>query len=156
MRYRMVVFALALLSAACAGRDETRQTEVAERGRAVMPFDLDRTTHVFERTADGGVQRVVSDDDDVEQVRRIREHLQEQASRFAEGDFHSPERIHGEHMPGLHEMVMGHDRVAIGYRPIDGGGEITYRSEDEGMVEAIHAWFAAQLADHGAHARPRR
>ena len=43
------------------GGEEDRQAEVAERGAAVMPFDLERTTHVFKALPDGGVQTVVAD-----------------------------------------------------------------------------------------------
>ena len=50
-----------------AGRDEqrasaARQAEIAARGRQVMPFDLERTTHRFAKSATGGVQTVTSDD----------------------------------------------------------------------------------------------
>jgi hypothetical protein len=35
----------------------SRQAAVAARGRAVMGFDLDRTTHLFQALADGGGRR---------------------------------------------------------------------------------------------------
>ena len=40
--------------------DLARQADVAGRGADVMPFDLKATTHVFTKTAHGGVQRVVA------------------------------------------------------------------------------------------------
>ena len=132
---------------------EERQAEVAEAGQGVMPFDLDATTHIFEKVETGGVQRVVADTDDPGQVSLIRSHLSEEAERFARGDFHDPAMIHGDDMPGLHALVMGHDRVSIGYREIERGGEITYQSADPELVEAIHLWFDAQVSDHGEHAR---
>ena len=91
-------------------RDEMteRQAMVAEAGRDVMPFDLDATTHIFEKTEQGGVQQVVADDpDDAATIEQIRSHLAEQAERFAQGDFHNPQMIHGAAMPGLHELMMG-------------------------------------------------
>ncbi|MBT8488054.1 MAG: aspartate carbamoyltransferase [Gemmatimonadetes bacterium] len=133
--------------------DEQRRGEVAARGAEVMPFDLDRSTHVFATTAEGGVQTVRSDDGDPEQMRLIRAHLLEEAARFARGDFHDPAMIHGDDMPGLHALVMGFERMTITYADVDGGAEIRYESPDEDLVEAIHAWFGAQLADHGAHAQ---
>ncbi len=135
-------------------RSEDRQTIVAEKGAMVMPFDLDATTHVFEKTVDGGLQQVVSDADDSEQVRLIREHLEGLSERFAAGNFHDPEMIHGSAMPGLHELVMGHDRVVIEYSEIETGAQIRYSTEDPKLVEAVHAWFDAQLSDHGEHAQP--
>jgi len=61
-----------------------------------MPFPLEQTTHVFRSSADGGTQRVVAKDrDDAEQIRLVREHLREEADRFAQGDFTDPAAIHG-------------------------------------------------------------
>jgi hypothetical protein len=134
----------------------SRQATVAARGSAVMPFDLDTSTHVFEKTARGGLQQVVSDIDDSEQVALTREHLQEEAERFSRGDFHDPVMIHGDDMAGLHELVMGHDRIVIEYSEIDAGAQILYTSEDPDLVAAIHAWFDAQVGDHGEHAQSHR
>ncbi len=143
-------------SAATADSDsalQARQAQVAMAGAGVMPFDLDRTTHVFEPVDDGGVQTVVSDDGDAEQVALIRSHLAEEAERFAQGDFHDPAMIHGDDMAGMHAMVMGYDRLEITYRDLPEGGEIRYRTEDPELVAAVHAWFEAQVMDHGEHAR---
>ena len=103
-----------------------------------MSFDLDRTTHVFEKTDDGGVQTVRSDDGDETQIRLVREHLLEESERFARGDFHDPEMIHGPEMAGLHELVMGHERIAITYEDAENGATIRYRS-DEASAEVIAA-----------------
>lgn len=149
---RLALAALLLVSA-CADATPDRQADVAARGAEVMPFDLDRSTHVFSTTDEGGVQTVRSDDGDAEQVGLIRAHLQEEAARFAQGDFHDPAMIHGGEMPGLHTLVMGADRLSIEYRDVEGGGEIRYSSADPELVTAIHEWFAAQLSDHGEHAQ---
>ena len=127
--------------------------EVAERGAEVMGFDLERSTHIFDKIENGGRQQVISDDDDPEQIVLIREHMSEIYGQFSVGNFHGPETIHGEHMPGLHELVMGHDKINIEYSELEKGGQILYTTEDEKMVEAIHAWFDAQVSDHGHHAQ---
>ncbi|MGD8288125.1 MAG: aspartate carbamoyltransferase [Gemmatimonadota bacterium] len=148
---------LMLLAAACGGSSlAQRQAEVAEAGRTVMPFDLDATTHVFEKLDDGGLQTVVADSDDAEQIRLVRSHLSEEAERFARGDFHDPTMIHGDDMAGVHALMMGHDRVTVTYRDVERGGEIRYVSEDPELVQAIHQWFDQQLRDHGQHAQPHR
>jgi hypothetical protein len=65
-----------------------RQAEVAERGKDVMPFSLPATTHVFTKTAEGGVQQVVAKKaDDAAQVKLVREHLQAIRAQFLTGDF---------------------------------------------------------------------
>jgi hypothetical protein len=130
-----------------------RQAEVAERGAEVMPFDLDRTTHVFTARPGGGVQVVTADDpDDAEQVRLVRAHLGEEAGAFAGGDFGDPASIHGADMPGLAALQAGADRIAVSYQDVPAGGQLTYTTSDPALVEALHAWFDAQVSDHGSHA----
>ena len=129
-----------------------RQAVVATRGVEVMPFDLERTTHIFDKQDDGGLQQVIADDADDEQIALIRAHLAEEAERFQQGDFHDPGMIHGEDMAGLHELTMGAARIQIVYGELPDGAQIRYTTSDPALVAAIHAWFDAQLADHGDHA----
>ncbi|GAA3390429.1 hypothetical protein GCM10020369_44340 [Cryptosporangium minutisporangium] len=131
----------------------TRQGEIAERGASVMPFDLDRTTHRFVKTGSGGVQTVVSDDpQDATRVRLVRQHLQEETARFRRGDFDDPGRIHGTEMPGLQALREHGGRIVLAYAPTADGGRITYTTSDPELREALHAWFDAQVSDHGQHA----
>ncbi len=162
-RMRLIVLlpVLALPLTGCAsssGHSElaARRAAIAEAGTQVMPFDLARTTHHFEKQEDGGVQTVVSDDGDADQIRLIREHLSMEAERFSRGDFHDPAMLHGHDMPGLHALVMGAHRMDVTYAEVERGGEIRYRTGDDDLIEAIHAWFDAQLRDHGAHATGHR
>ncbi|WP_196468397.1 hypothetical protein [Planomonospora sp. ID91781] len=130
-----------------------RQAEIAARSRQVMPFDLERTTHRFAKSADGGVQTVTSDDPaDAEQVALIREHLTEEAAGFSKGDYGDPASIHGGDMPGLRELEQGHDRIAIDYAELPAGAQITYTTTETSLITALHAWFDAQVTDHGQHA----
>ena len=118
-----------------------------------MPFDLDATTHTFTKTEAGGVQVVVADDPaDLAQVRLVRAHLREEATKFRTGDYDDPARIHGMDMPGVAELSAGHERVTITYRDVENGGELRYSSEDPSLVRALHAWFDRQVQDHGQHA----
>lgn len=130
-----------------------RQETVAERGRTVMPFDLEQTTHHFTPTETGGVQDVVADQpEDVEQVSLIRTHLQQEAKAFGRGDFGDPAQIHGESMPGLAELQDGYERLQVHYRERPDGATLTYATEEPLLVDALHDWFEAQLSDHGDHA----
>lgn len=118
-----------------------------------MPFDLERTTHVFDPQPAGGVQTVVADDDaDSVQVRLVREHLREEARRFAAGDFEDPEAVHGAEMPGLGKLREGRGRITVRYSDVAAGGRIVYTTGDPDLVQALHDWFSAQTSDHGAHA----
>jgi len=142
------------LSGLFVGHDHTRQDEVAARGTEVMPFDLERTTHHFETRPWGGVQTVVADEPDAEQIELVRAHLRVEAARFARGDFDDPMAIHGHEMPGLAELRAGAEagRVEIAYADVPSGGRLTYRADERVLVNALRAWFDAQLMDHGAHA----
>lgn len=134
--------------------DAKRQADVAERGKDVMPFDLKATVHIFTKSSDGGIQRVVARrPTDTEQVRLVREHLREIQMEFLRADFSGPSQIHGDDMPGLAELKAAKPgQIAVGYDDVEGGGELTYRASDEQLVEALHKWFDAQLSDHGSDA----
>ena len=135
---------------------EIRQEEIAQKGAEVMPFDLEKTTHVFEKTETGGVQKVAADGpNDAEQVALIREHLEEEAAAFQRGDLSDPSEIHGEEMPGLEELEAGEEEIDIRYLDLPDGAKIEYRISEPALVTALHAWFDAQLSDHGGDAEER-
>jgi hypothetical protein len=126
---------------------------MVERGSTeVMPFDLNRTMHVFEPTPDGGVQSVMVHDGDPQQIALVRSHLRKEANAFARGDFSDPAKIHGMTMPGLAQLHAGASRIAVSYLQTTNGASIRYKTSDPRLVAAVHQWFAAQVKDHGAHA----
>jgi hypothetical protein len=130
-----------------------RQDAIAERGAQVMPFDLDSTTHTFTDTEDGGVQTVTADDpDDDDQIQLIRAHLREERDKFARGDFEDPAAIHGHDMDGVAELAAGYRDIAVTYTDLPDGGRLTYTTGRPDLVDAVHAWFARQVIDHGSHA----
>jgi hypothetical protein len=146
-----VTVALTLL-AGCGGSPD-RQAEVAAKGASVMPFDLERTTHRFTKADTGGVQTVVADNPaDTDQIDLIRQHLRMETDRFSRGDYTDPSRIHGNDMPGLAALRDGATRITVTYRDDPAGGQITYTTTDPALVPALHAWFDAQVSDHGQHA----
>ena len=153
-----LLFVIGLSLAGCqsqAAVNPTRLAEVAAKGAVVMPFDLERTTHIFEKMDNGGLQQVISDDGDTVQIELIRAHLAEEASRFSQGDFHDPQMIHGDNMAGLHQLMTGYQHITLEYSDIENGGQILYTTADSEMVTALHNWFDAQLSDHGPHAQPK-
>lgn len=134
------------------GRSPDRQTEVAQLGATVMPFDLDSTTHVFTPARDGGTQVVADEPGDDTQIRLIREHLVKEAKMFARGDFGDPATIHGDEMPGLEELRATYTEIRVVYSRLPDGAKITYTSRDGAAIGALHDWFQAQTGDHGGHA----
>lgn len=153
MEFATLLLSLALAAAPPATpATPERLDEVAASGARVMPFDLERTTHGFDKTADGGVQRVVAKDAaDARQIALIRAHLREIAAAFAAGDFGDPASIHGEDMPGLAVLREAEGRLSVTYADERAGGRIDYTGADADVRAAIHAWFDAQLADHARH-----
>jgi hypothetical protein len=135
---------------ACA--ETPRQVKVERNSEHVMPFSMDATMHSFVPTPNGGVQTVLVHNGDAKQVLLVRSHLKKEAQAFARGDFTDPASIHGGTMPGLQAMHAGATRISVRYAAVPNGAAITYASDDPALVSAIHAWFKAQVSDHGAHA----
>lgn len=133
---------------------EKRLDEVTLRGAHVMPFDLDLTTHVFSKTAKGGVQQVVvKNPKDNAQIKLIREHLTKIAHEFRKVDYSGPAKIHGEDMPGLEVFRnAASGQINILYDDLPNGAEIIYSTDMPTLIFAIHQWFDAQLNDHARHA----
>lgn len=131
-----------------------RQAEVSGRGKDVMPFSLAATTHIFTKTAEGGVQQVVvKNPADAAQEKMIRQHLQELRVQFLKGDYSGPSHIHGQSMPGLADLKAAKPgQIAIAYKDIEGGAQLTYNTSEANLVAALHKWFSAQLSDHGKDA----
>ena len=135
--------------------DTARLDAVQERGSHVMPFDLEKTLHIFNKTDTGGIQQVIAKDAaDTEQIGLVRSHITQLAAGFAKGDFSGPRRIHGDDMPGLNALVAAAGKVSFVYRDLINGAEIEYRSQDKQLIAAVHSYFDAQLSDHARHAMP--
>jgi hypothetical protein len=158
MRFRLAVAAAGVLGLGISGlapvAQTPRQEEVATRGAEVMPFKLSATTHVFTKTSTGGLQQVIAKDPaDTEQVRLIRAHLEDIATRFRRGDYSGPTQTHGAQMAGLAKLKAAKPGdIRIVYTTSDDGGQIEYFSRSPDLVSAIHEWFDAQLSDHGSDA----
>lgn len=134
-----------------------RQADVREKGAQVMPFALEKTVHVFDKTGSGGVQRVRSRAGEPDQVTMIRAHLRDIAQAFSARDFGKPAHIHGADMPGLAEMQRARaGELEVAYRDLDDGAEITYTAHSPALIDAVHRWFDAQLSDHGGDATTSR
>lgn len=132
---------------------QTKQENVHHMGHMVMPFDMDKTTHIFRMTESGGVQKVVVKDAAAkDQVVMIQRHLQHEAEAFQRGDYSDPASLHGATMPGLKDLQAGAARIKISYSALPTGAEIIFKTTDLHLLTAIHRWFGAQLSEHGADA----
>ena len=146
----LMLLILAGLTQASENTSKARQEEVTKRGAHVMSFSLERTVHIFAKTKSGGIQQVIiKDKADSHQITLIRKHLSNIAKEFAQGNFSDPAKIHGKDMPGLAELEKARpDQLRIVYKKLAKGAQIEYSSDNSGLIDAIHRWFDAQLADH--------
>lgn len=132
-----------------------RQAEILQRGAQVMPFDQNTTTHQFHGTDTGGIQTVtVNDPNDATNIALIQSHLRQEADAFAAGDYGDPAAIHGQNMPGLAALQAGAKDVTVRYESLPDGARITFTTSNPTLIDALHAWFDAQLSDHGPRATP--
>lgn len=130
-----------------------RQEMVHDMGSQVMPFDLEKTTHVFKVTDTGGIQQVIAKDpNDQQQIALIQQHLQHEAMQFGLGNFSDPSTLHGSDMPGLKELEASAARIKVEYTALPNGAQLTYTTPDPQLITALHQWFGAQLSDHGQDA----
>lgn len=136
--------------------EANNQVMVRDMGSQVMPFDLDETTHIFEMTEGGGIQQVVAKNpDDSAQIALIQQHIQHEAILFSSGNFSDPTSLHGTEMPGVKDLAAGIETVEIEYANLPNGAQISFTTQDLGLITALHRWFGAQLSDHGADATYR-
>lgn len=157
---KIIIISFTILLLAGAGaivyhqkQTQTRQEYIHERGTMVMPFDLNKTTHIFNKTEQGGVQKIrVKDPQDTEQINLIRTHLKKEKELFDSGDFSDPSSLHGGSMPGLSVLEQSADKLKIEYSDLSDGAQLTYLTADEEVIDALHLWFMAQLQDHGMDA----
>jgi len=144
-----------LMTVGCTlGWAQTQQEHVHQMGPSVMPFDLAKTTHIFQMTESGGVERVIVRDATAEdQVALIQKHLQHEAKAFQRGDYSDPASLHGADMPGLRDLEAGAGWIKVSYAALPNGAEISFETTDLHLLTAIHRWFGAQLSEHGSDAR---
>ncbi len=153
--YLLRIICVTLIPFAAFAASESRLNDVAERGRHVMPFDLEATTHIFTKTPTGGIQQVrVKKPDNSHQIKLIRSHLQKIAAEFRQGDFSNPAKIHGDDMPGLQVLSQAQPgQLTINYKDLNDGAELDYITQNPELQKAVHDLFDAQLSDHARHAQ---
>jgi hypothetical protein len=139
---------------AVAQESGTVQEHVHHMAHTVMPFDMAKTLHIFRMTEKGGVEKVVAREAaDADQIPLIQQHLRHEATKFAQGDYSDPAKLHGADMPGLKELAEGAEQVEVTYDNLPDGGQITFETTDLHLLTAVHRWFGAQLSEHGADAK---
>ena len=73
-----------------------------------MPFDLNRTTHVFQMTQTGDILRVVVKDPKDTNKLSSNGNTFSTKRRASKADFSDPATLHGQNMPGIRDWPQIH------------------------------------------------
>lgn len=121
-----------------------------ERGAVAMGVDQYTSSHVFEDLPDGG--RIVLQRDSVDDkgTAVIRAHLQDIATRFAQGDFTIPGMVHAQTVPGTDSMAARRGTLRYTFDSLPRGGQVRITTSDSIARIAVHAFLAFQRTDHHA------
>lgn len=126
-----------------------KDAEMKAHGNAAMGFDQDKTTHHFTMNADGGEIDVAANDAaDQDSIGQVRQHLQEIAVAFKQGDFGKPQATHGELPPGALVMQRLKDAITYTYYQTAGGGIVRIYTTNPEARAAVHEFLTYQVGEH--------
>ena len=150
MRLALIAFATLALALSSAAQEHHHDHDAMNsRGEQAMGFSQTATTHHFRLLPDGGyVQVQANDAADTANRDHIRMHLQEQAKKFAAGEFDAPELTHARVPPGVPQMRKLKSAIIYRYEELDRGGRLRITSKDPAAVAAIHDFLKFQIEDH--------
>jgi hypothetical protein len=131
-----------------------RREMIHSRSSMVMPFNMNKVTHYFIKTKDGGTLMIkAKNGHDTVQINLIRKHLKKEHVLFSNADFRDPMTLHGVKMPGLKVLTSSKGKFKVVYKKLSDGAELILTSADLNVIKALHTWFNAQLKDHGRDAK---
>jgi hypothetical protein len=148
---RCVLFSavLAIAPLAVAQHEHHDHSAMNARGEKAMGFSQTETTHHFKLLPEGGyVQVQANSAGDIANRDHIRAHLQEQAKKFAAGNFGAPELTHDRVPPGVPQMQKLKSEISYRYEEIERGGRLRIASKDRSAIAAIHNFLKFQIEDH--------
>jgi len=154
MRFIAVLFCFSILGALGlaqhdASAHEQHMADVKQHGAEAMGFDQDKTTHHFRLYKDGGAVEVAAKDPaDTSSMGQIRDHLKQQAKKFAAGDFSAPQHTHGQMPPGVETMTRLHAKIQYEFQATEGGGRLRITTADAQALAAVHDFLRFQIEDH--------
>lgn len=120
------------------------------RGKQVMGFDQQKTTHHFLIYEDGGAIDVsVKDASNKTDLDAIRSHLPHIAMLFAQGNFDAPMLVHeSKDVPGTKDLARLKDKVQYVCVETPLGGRVDIVTADKDGLAAAHAFLKFQIEDH--------
>ena len=152
MRIRTAA-AMAVLAAVTVSADapQSRHAQHLDaRGKQVMGFDQQKTTHHFLLYEDGGaIEVTVKDRADKTNLDAIAAHLPHLVELFGRGDFGAPMIVHDrKDVPGTKELARLKDKLKYAYVKMPDGGRVEIVTADKDALAALHAFLKFQIEDH--------
>jgi len=131
------------------GAHEQHMADLTKHGAEAMGFDQGKTTHHFRLYKDGGAVEVQANDPaDTASIGQIRDHLKQQAKKFAAGDFGAPQHTHGQVPPGVETMTRLRSKIQYDFQSTERGGRLRITTTDEQALAAVHDFLRFQIKDH--------
>jgi hypothetical protein len=128
---------------------DAHHRDMLTRGAQAMGFDQERTVHHFLLDEDGGaIDVAVKEASDYANLHAVREHLQQIAGLFKDGDFGKPALTHAQQVPGTADMTRLKDRITYQYEETPLGGRVRIVTRDAAALAAVHAFLHFQIDDH--------
>ena len=120
------------------------------RGKQVMGFDQQKTTHHFRLYEDGGAIEVgVKDKADSENLTAIRGHLPHISKLFADGEFEAPMHVHNAgDIPGVADLARLKAKLTYTFVETPTGGRVDIVTTDKEALDALHKFLRFQITDH--------
>ena len=154
MTHTTAVFTLTAAIALNVGATAQQVTGHAQhldaRGKQVMGFDQQKTTHHFLLFEDGGAIDVsVKDQADKTNLDAIRSHLPHIAKLFSEGNFEAPMLVHDrKDVPGTKDLARLKEAVRYTYAQTLSGGRVDIVTTNKDALTAVHTFLKFQIEDH--------
>ena len=148
---RLLMLGCAIMATyGCGKRTDTEFAALQTRGAAAMGVDQYTSSHIFESLPDGGRIVLQRDSVDAAGTAAIRAHMQDIATRFANGDFGIPGFVHAQAVPGTDVMATRRAQIRYVADTLARGGQVRIVTTDSAALSAVHAFLAFQRADHRA------
>ena len=128
---------------------QQHMAELNKHGAEAMGFDQDKTTHHFRLYKDGGAVEVQAKDPaDTASIGQIRDHLKQQAKKFAAGDFGAPQHTHGQVPSGVETMTRLRSKIRYEFESMEQGCRLRITTADAQALAAVHQFLRFQIEDH--------
>jgi hypothetical protein len=144
-----------LSTAVCLGQNsrkpEDHFDQVNQRGKSHqgMGFSQTEITHHFLLTEDGGVIQVTANNRaDTDSIKKVQEHFDHIARRFAKGDFSIPHFVHDQAPPGVPTMKRLKLQIKYTKEDLPDGARLKISTDSQIARKAVHAFLVFQIRDH--------